>query len=128
MRVNDAQKLRPGVAGSADDTNTKHVRAHVTVRCCHDQILASRDKQPRARSDGRKSRTLRVAGWFLALGVLKAFSGARLTVLLALFLTSVAGQEAGLLEAGAAPRIDCDERAGNAVAHRVGLGTVTPAG
>ena len=63
----------------------------------------------------------------IALGVLEALAGAGLTVLLALLLARVAREEAGVLEAAAALGIDRDERAGDAVAHGLGLGAVPAA-
>ncbi len=52
----------------------------------------------------------------LTLGELEAGAGAAETVLLTLFLTSIAGQETGGLENGAKFRVDFAECAGDAVA------------
>src|SRR5689334_13053959 len=55
------------------------------------------------------------------LAVLEALAGAGLTGLLAFLLARVAREEAVFLELGAQRRVDHQQRAGDAVAHRAGL-------
>src|SRR5262245_33857775 len=56
-----------------------------------------------------------------ALAVLEPLPRSGLAVLLALLLARVAGQEPGALQDAALLRIERDERARDAVAHRLGL-------
>src|SRR5690349_1569468 len=85
---------------------------------------------PRSRKGASVMSSAGLAGLWsrLALRVLETLAGARLAVLLALFLAGVAGQVPGSLEDAPPLRILGDERAGDAVAHGFRLSAVPAAG
>src|SRR5262249_29236922 len=86
-------------------------RELVPTTSSHGSTRRARDTQ-RAPSRGR----------CLALRVLRALAGLVTPVLLALDLARIARDEAGLLERRAVLRVDLQERSGDAVAYRDGLG------
>jgi hypothetical protein len=115
-----AHELRSGVAGPSNDDRAYGLRGHVLnsiliLTCALSTALSKKAaalKAPRLQIDDPK---------FSALGVLELLAGAGLTWLLALFLTSVAGDVASFLEGRLVGLVDADEGAGDAVPDRLGL-------